>query len=234
MSLPTTEEDENSADKVCNRFIEGCISTAMNKPKPWAVFSLIFFAVSAVHAGTDFDQRLAEARSQYFANLQGNHDADDKARTSFAALERDYPDQPVVEAYSGSLELLQAARTWAIWDKRRLANGGLEKMDQAVNRAPADLEARFIRAASCWHLPFFYKRKEQAANDFTVIAPQAEAAAAKGTLPAQLAAAALDYYGQVLTDRSDSNGAKQAFEAAVRVDGSSPAGRDAQKRLRTE
>jgi hypothetical protein len=145
-----------------------------------------------------------------------------------------YPDQPVVEAYSGSLELLEAARTWAIWDKRRLANEGLQKMDQAVNRVPGDLEARFIRAASDWHLPFFYRRKEQAANDFALIAPQAEAAAAKGTLPPELAAAALDYYGQVLIDRSDSHGAKQAFEAAVRIDGSSPAGRDAQKRLRTE
>jgi hypothetical protein len=195
---------------------------------------LVFFVVNGAHAGTDFDQRLGEARRQYFANLQGDHAAGDEARTIFAALEHDYPDQPVVTAYTGSLELLEAARTWAIWDKRRLANEGLEKMDQAVNRAPGDLEARFIRAASCWHLPFFYKRKEQAANDFTVIAPQAEAAAARGSLPPQLAAAALDYYGQVLMDRSDSHGAKQAFEAAVRVDSSSPAGRDAQKHLRTE
>ena len=42
------------------------------------------------------------------------------------------------------------------------------------------------------------------------------------------------YYGQVLIDRSDNHGAKQAFEAAVRIDGSSPGGRDAMKRLRTE
>jgi hypothetical protein len=206
----------------------------MGKRKPWVAIFLIFFTVFTAYGGADFDQRLAEARRQYFANLQGNRAAGDKARASFAALARDYPAPPVVEAYSGSLELLEAARTWAIWDKRRLANEGLQKMDRAVNRAPGDLEARFIRAASNWHLPFFYKRKEQAANDFTLIAPQAEAAAAKGTLPPELAAAALDYYGQVLIDRSDSHGAKQAFEAAVRVDGSSPAGRDAQKRLRTE
>jgi hypothetical protein len=206
----------------------------MGKLKQSVAFFLIFFAVAAVHADTAFDQRLAEGRRQYFANLQGDHAAGDKARASFAALVHDYPDRPVVGAYSGSLELLEAARTWAIWDKRRLANEGLQKMDQAVNRAPGDLEARFIRAASCWHLPFFYKRKEQAANDFTVIAPQAEAAAARGTLTPPLAAAALYYYGQVLVDRSDSHGAKQAFEAAVRVDSSSPAGRDAQKHLRTE
>lgn len=200
----------------------------------WVIFLFIFYAALTVHAADNFDQRLVEARREYFAGLQGNHAADEKARASFAALSQQYPDNAVVEAYSGSLELLEAARTWAIWDKRRLANEGLQKLDRAVNRAPNDLEARFIRAASAWHLPFFYKRKEQAVADFAFIAPQAEAAAAKGVLPPELAAAALDYYGQVLIDRSDSHGARQAFEAAVRVDGSSPAGRDAQKRLRTE
>jgi len=182
----------------------------------------------------EFSRRLAEARKEYFADLQGDHAAAAKARASFDALARDYPGDAAVDAYSGSLELLEAARTWAIWDKRRLANEGLNKMDQAVLRDPNNLEARFIRAASTWHLPFFYKRRDQAAGDFSLIAPQAEAAAKKGALPPELAAAALDYYGQVLIDRSDNHGAKQAFEAAVRVDGASPGGRDAMKRLRGE
>jgi hypothetical protein len=207
-----------------------------------ATFGLLMAAVllfpgrvNAQHSGAaGFKQRLAEARQQYFADLQGNRAAAAQARASFAALSRDHPGDPVVDAYSGSLELLDAARTWAIWDKRRLANEGLAKMDQAVNRAPGDLEARFIRAASTWHLPFFYKRRDQASDDFSFIAPRAEAAVKAGTLPPELAAAALDYYGQVLIDRSDNHGAKQAFEAAVRIDSSSPAGRDASKRLRSE
>ena len=197
--------------------------------------------LSAAHAQTlstvvpaDFTQRLAEARKLYFADLQGNHAAAAKAHAAFDALGKDYPGNAVVDAYSGSLELLDAARTWAIWDKRRLANEGLSRMDQAVNRDPANLEARFIRAASTWHLPFFYKRKDQAANDFTLIAPRVEGAAAKGILPRELAAATLDYYGQVLNDRSDDHGAREAFEAAVRVDGDSPGGRDAQQRLRSD
>ena len=194
-----------------------------------AIVALLLFLPTA-----GADHRLAEARAEYFANLQGNHAAGEKAQQDFDALSRDFPGNVVVDAYSGSLELLQAARTWAVWDKRRLANEGLAKMDQAVNRDPNDLEARFIRAASTWHLPFFYKRRDQAADDFTFIAPRAEAAVAKGTLPPELAAAALDYYGQVLIDRSDNHGAKQAFEAAVRIDGSSPGGKDALKRLRSE
>ncbi len=181
-----------------------------------------------------FNQRLAQARVLYFADLQGKRGAAEQASASFAALAKDFPGNPVVDAYSGSLELLEAARTWAVWDKRRLANEGLARMDQAVNRAPDDLEARFIRAASTWHLPFFYKRRDQAASDFAYLAPRAEAAVKQGSLPPELAAAALDYYGQVLNDRSDNHGAKQAFEAAVRIDGTSPGGRDAQKRLRSE
>jgi hypothetical protein len=181
-----------------------------------------------------FEQRMTEARRQYFAGIQGDHAAALRVRASFAALSRDFPGDPVVDAYSGSLELLDAARTWAVWDKRKLANEGLAQMDRAVDRAPGNLEARFIRAASTWHLPFFYQRRKQAADDFTFIAPRAESAAAKGTLPPELAAAALDFYGQVLIDRSDNHGAKQAFEAAVRVDASSPGGRDALKRLRSE
>ena len=129
------------------------------------------------------EQRLAYARQQYFANLQGDRAAGDRARSSFADLSRDLPGDPVVQAYSGSLELLEGARTWAVWDKRRLANEGLQKMDAAVDRAPGDLEARFIRAASTWHLPFFYKRHDQAVADFTLIAPRAEAAVTNGTLP---------------------------------------------------
>jgi hypothetical protein len=195
---------------------------------------LVFSAVAPAAESSTFAQRLAEARKDYFADLQGNREAGVRARATFADLSRDYPGNPVVGAYSGSLELLDAAHTWAVWDKSRLANEGLSKMDQAVDRAPDDLEARFIRAASTWHLPFFYKRREQSASDFTYIAPRAEAAVAKGTLPPELGAAAMDYYGQVLADRSDSHGAKQAFEAAARIDEASPGGRDALKRLRSE
>ena len=182
----------------------------------------------------DFTRRFTQARQDYFADLKGDHVAEAKARASFDALSRDYPGDPLVDAYSGSLELLDAARTWALWDKHRLSNEGLSKMDQAVNRAPNDLEVRFIRAASTWHLPFFFKRRDQAASDFTFIAPRAEAAAKSGTLPPELAAAALDYYGQVLNNRSDNDHAKSAFEAAVRVDSGSPGGRDAMKRLRSD
>lgn len=179
-----------------------------------------------------YEQKLSTARTEYFHGLEGDRDAERQARQKFAELQRDHPQDPVVIAYSGSLSLLESARTWAVWSKHTLAADGLAKLDLAVNRSPDNLEVRFIRAATTLHLPFFFHRRDQAEQDFAFLAPRAEEAARKGTLPPALAAAALSYDGQVLSGRGDTNAARQAYEAAVRVDGTSPAGQEAKKRLK--
>ncbi len=178
-----------------------------------------------------FAQRLAAARQAYFADLEGQRGADERARQQFAALAAEQPHEPVVGAYLGSLDLLESARTLAVWRKHTLAASGLERMDAAVNQAPDNLEARFVRALTTWHLPFFFHRKEQAEQDLGFIGPRAEQAARQGSLPAPLAAAALDYWGQIVADRKGQEQARPAFEAAVRVAPSSPGGQDARKRL---
>ncbi|AXC12958.1 hypothetical protein ACPOL_3677 [Acidisarcina polymorpha] len=179
-----------------------------------------------------FNQRLASARLAYFQDLEGDHAAHLQARQQFAALASERPNDAVVEAYIGSLDLLDAARTWAFWNKHVLSQQGLHELDQAVDQDSTNLEVRFIRAATTWHLPFFFHRREQAESDFAFIAPRAAQAVANGSLPPQLGAAALDYYGQVLSDKSDAAAARNAFEAAVRLDGSSPGGKDASRRLK--
>jgi hypothetical protein len=188
-------------------------------------------AADANSPGTGFAGRLAEARRAFFADLAGQHGADDRARQQFAALAAERPNEPVVDAYLGSLDLLESARTFAVWRKHTLAADGLGKLDAAVNRAPDNLEARFVRALTTWHLPFFFHRKEQAEDDLGFIAPRAEQAARQGSLPAPQAAAALDYWGQVLADRDAGERSQEAFAAAVRVDPASPGGEDARKRL---
>ncbi len=205
----------------------------------WAVCGLLLLAPSSLTAGPDlsslrqpvFAQQVATARADYFAGIDGNSDADARARQAFATLERQHPGDPVILAYSGSLELLEAARTWAVWNKHKLATDGLAKLDRSVQLAPDNLEVRFIHGETTWHLPFFYHRKTQAESDFAYIAPRAETAARQGRLPAQLAAAALDRYGRILETRNDDPGARAAYMAAVRVAGDSPAGRDASRRL---
>lgn len=176
-------------------------------------------------------QKFGAARADYFHGLEGDRTAELRASDEFSALERERPHDATILAYNGSLELLEAAHTWAFWNKHKLATEGLEKIDRSVQLAPDNLEVRFIHGATTFHLPFFYHRKQQAESDFAFIAPRAESAAQNGVLPRPLAASALDYYGQILADRNDARGARTAFQTAVRIDSASPGGRDALEHL---
>lgn len=182
---------------------------------------------------TTFRPSLAQARTEYFRDLQGDSAASRQATKDFQSLLAAHPHNAVLMAYSGSLTLLKAAHTWAFWNKQSLAQQGLAEMDKAVAADPGNLEARFIRGASCWHLPFFFHRKQQAERDLTSVAVRAIQAVQRGQLPPQLGAAALDYYGKILLRQNQKSKAQQAFREARNIDPSSPAGRDAATRLNT-
>jgi len=180
-----------------------------------------------------YADRLREARVAYFKVITTNDQAADKAaHEALASLERAYPGDPVAKAYHGSLELLDAAHHWAIWNLHKQSSEGLSLMDEAVAQAPDEPEARFIRAATSWHLPGFYRRRAQCEADFELLAGRAEQDAREGRLPPELAAAAFNYWGQILVGREDRAGARGAFSAAVRVAAGSPGGVDAAKRLK--
>ncbi len=180
-----------------------------------------------------YAERLKAARAAYFRVVEGNdRAADAEAHRLLEAMEKAYPGDAVVKAYQGSLELLDVAHDWRIWNLKRQSDEGLALLDAAVAQAPDAPEARFLRAATSWHLPGFYHRRAQCEADFAVLAPRAERDAREGRLPPELAAAVENYWGQILADRKDWAGARAAFGAAVRIAAASPAGVEAAKRLR--
>jgi len=206
----------------------------------WMIFGVSAVSLSTVlHASPANDEareqyrsRLSVARTAYFKVVTSNDQAADvQAHEALAELERDYPGDPVAKAYHGSLELLDAAHNWAIWNLHKQAADGLNLLDAAVAEAPDEPEARFIRAATSWHLPGFYHRKAQCEADFQLLASRAEQDARQGKLPPELAAATYNYWGQILVGRNDTSGARTAFQTAVRIAPQSPGGLDAGKRL---
>ena len=180
----------------------------------------------------EYLDRLSVARTAYFKVIVSNDQAADaQAHEALAALEREYPGDPVGKAYQGSLELLDAAHNWAIWNLHKQAAEGLTLLDDAVSQGPDEPEARFIRAATSWHLPGFYHRRAQCESDFAVLAGRAERDSHDGKLPPELAAATYNYWGQILVNRNDKDGARAAFRTAMRIAPVSPGGVDAGKRL---
>ncbi len=181
---------------------------------------------------TAVNPQLVAARTAYFKGVEGDTAATTQARHLFETLRAQYPASPLVEAYEGSLDLLESGRSLRLWAKHDLAQRGLDRIDKAVADAPEDLEVRFIRAVTTWHLPFFFRRRQQAEDDFSLIAPRVESAAQQRQLPPFIAAAALDYHGQILAGHSNNTAAQSAFRAAIRIAPESPAAKEAARYLR--
>jgi hypothetical protein len=211
-----------------------------NTVKPWVIAGAIALAAplgiaAPAHNSADtqeYQARLIATRSTYFKVVAGGDAAADReAHAALAGFEQAFPGDATAMAYHGSLQLLDAAHSWQVWNLRKQAADGLSLLDEAVAQAPEDSEVRFLRAATDWHLPGFLHRREQAEADFAILAAHAEEDARLGKLPPELAAASLSYWAQILSARKDHAGSVAALEAAVRIAPQSPAGIDAKQRL---
>lgn len=205
-------------------------------------FMLLIWSGAGAHASAvkldtvqerqQYAYRLGVARTAYFHVItNGDEDASKQAHAALTQFEQEYPGDPVGKAYHGSLQLLDVSHSWAVWNLRKQTTNGLAMLDEAVSQAPDEPEVRFIRAATSWHLPGFLHRRAQSEADFALLAGHAERAAQDGRLPVELAAATFDYWGQILVDRKDVAGAREAFGAALRVAPQSPGAADAGRRL---
>jgi len=212
----------------------------ISKAAPLLAGMLMTQAVSAVMPGParntietqEYASRLSAARIAYFKVVfSGDAKADEQAHKALSAFEEAFPGDAIGLAYHGSLQLLDAAHSWQIWNLHKQAADGLSMLDAAVTQAPDEPEVRFLRAATDWHLPGFYHRREQSEEDFSILAAHAEEDARRGTLPPELAAASLSFWGQIQIARGDRDKARAAFEAAIQIAPESPAGVDAKERL---
>jgi hypothetical protein len=104
-------------------------------------------------------------------------------------------------------------------------------MDEAVAAQPANLEIRFVRAATTYHLPLFFHRKQQSKKDFAFLARFAMKAAQTGRLEPRLAAASLYFHGEFLEEAGRKASAITSWKCAIQLAPGSPAALGAQKKL---
>ena len=168
----------------------------------------------------------------YYQGIYGDRSAGAQSVELFTKLHEQAPKEPLVEVYYGSLRLLEAGRTWALWKKNSLSREGVGLMDEAVKAQPANLEIRFVRAATELRLPTYFGRKQQAENDLSAIVKTAEQEAKSGQFEPSLAAASFYYYGETCEETSKAAEAVAAWRAAVRIAPDSRAGHGAADKLK--
>ena len=192
-------------------------------------FSALLLTVALVCGAADTSQ----VREWYYKAVDGDRQAARNAAAALTGLLASGLATPVQRAFAGSLRVLESGHTFAPWKKGKLAKEGLLELESAVAAAPNDLEVRFVRAMSTFHLPSFFKREEQSAADFKLLATAAPQAVATGKLEPRIAASALYHHGIFLERKGDKTGAEEAWKAAAQIAPQSRAAAEAQRRLRS-
>lgn len=112
---------------------------------------------------------LEVARKQFYAAIE-----DEKQITPTIALfkrvgqlEPKYIGR--MQVYIGALIALRGKHAFLPHTKLRWARRGLAIMDSGLQKSPNDVEALFIHGTTCYHLPFFFRRGDDAQRDFRKI-----------------------------------------------------------------
>jgi hypothetical protein len=169
---------------------------------------------------------------RYYRGIDGDDRAYESAQQLFSELYGKYPCVPLIQVYYGSLRLFEAGRTWALWKKNDLSGQGIRLMDGAVAAQPDNLEIRFVRAATTYHLPTFFHRRRQTKSDFAFLARFAIEAAKTGRLEPRLASASLYFHGEFLEEAGHKNLACSNWRSAIELAPGSPVAAGARKKLK--
>lgn len=142
-----------------NRFI--CVSL---------IFTLLFwFSVRGIAADESVEEMLKRAREKFYAAVEDKKQIEPAIKL-FERIAREEPKYAGrAEVYIGALVALKGKHAFLPHTKLKWVKRGLAIMDSGLQKRPNDVEALFIRGMTCYHLPFFFQRGDDAQRDFKEI-----------------------------------------------------------------
>ncbi|MDZ7344591.1 MAG: hypothetical protein ONA90_08745 [candidate division KSB1 bacterium] len=126
-----------------------------------AILSTLSFSLAH---GAELDSLVAGARRLYYASVNDKTQIDPAIAMFTKISHADEAWRGRALTYIGSLIALKAK--FAFWpnEKWDLAKMGLRLMDEGVAHDTDDVEALFIHGATCFYLPIFFGRADDAQN----------------------------------------------------------------------
>lgn len=115
------------------------------------------------------EEMLEVARKQFYAAIEDEK----RIEPAIALLKRIGQVEPKhvgrTQVYIGSLIALRGKHAFLPHTKLKWAKRGLAIMDSGLQKSPNDIEALFIHGTTCYYLPFFFRRGDDAQRDFRKI-----------------------------------------------------------------
>ena len=135
------------------------------------LIAAVFFAVCANSAMADepVKELFKRARQQFYAAVEDKKLIEPTIKL-FVRIEQLAPKYAGrTQVYIGALVTLKGKHAFFPHTKLKWAKRGLAIMDSGLMKSPTDIEALFIHGATCYHLPFFFRRGDDAQRDFKKI-----------------------------------------------------------------
>jgi hypothetical protein len=126
-----------------------------------AILFSVFVGAGESIAGEKQEQSLNHARELFYKSIE-HKDSIPEAIELFEKLKDNEALAGRATTYLGALTALKAR--FAFWPQKKLslANKGLAMMDEGILASPHDVEALFVHGSTCYYLPFFFGRKDDA------------------------------------------------------------------------
>lgn len=128
------------------------------------VFLFVSITASQLYAS---EPDWVEVRELYYKSLDQKGTIDSTIEF-FRNLKAD-KNNGLIDTYIGSLVAVKAKHAWLPTKKLSLAKEGLQLMDRGLEKNTNNIEALFIHGSTCFYLPFFFNRKDDAHLDFRKI-----------------------------------------------------------------
>lgn len=125
--------------------------------------------LGSVASDGSVEEMLEVARKQFYAAIEDEK----RIETALALFERigqmeaKYVGR--TQVYIGALVALKGKHAFFPHTKFKWAKRGLAIMDRGLQKSSNDIEALFIHGTTCYHLPFFFRRADDAQRDFKKI-----------------------------------------------------------------
>lgn len=136
--------------------------------------SLILVLIVSLQSESDTSKKsvgemLEVARKQFYAAIEDEK----QIEPTIARFKRIGQVEPKytgrTQVYIGSLIALRGKHAFFPHTKLKWARRGVAIMDSGLQKSPNDIEALFIHGTTCYYLPFFFRRGDDAQRDFRKI-----------------------------------------------------------------
>ena len=133
------------------------------------VATLFSFCADSVAINEPVEEMLRDARKQFYAAIEDKKRIDPAINRieQIAQVEPKYVGR--TQVYIGALVALRGKHAFFPHIKLKWARRGLAIMDSGLKKSPTDIEALFIHGTTCYHLPFFFRRGDDAQRNFRKI-----------------------------------------------------------------